>query len=42
MFGLLTSNAREQADPLLNAKTAAVWLRELPALDVIVLAGRLT
>src|SRR5207249_2732336 len=35
MFGLLTSNAREQADPLLNAKTAAVWLRELPALDVI-------
>jgi cyclic-di-GMP-binding protein len=35
MLGFLTPQAREAADPLQNAKTAAAWLRELPALDVI-------
>jgi cyclic-di-GMP-binding protein len=35
MFGFLTPQARESIDPLQNAKTAAAWLRQLPALDVI-------
>jgi hypothetical protein len=35
MFGFLTPHGREAADPLQNAKTAATWLRQLPALDVI-------
>jgi cyclic-di-GMP-binding protein len=35
MFGFLTPQGRESADPLQNAKTAAAWLRQLPALDVI-------
>ena len=35
MFGFLTPQAKETADPLQNAKTAAAWLRQLPALDVI-------
>ncbi|MEO8738945.1 MAG: hypothetical protein ABI537_04485 [Casimicrobiaceae bacterium] len=35
MFGFLTPQAKESADPLQNAKSAAVWLRQLPALDVI-------
>ncbi len=35
MFGFLTPQGRDTADPLQNAKTAAVWLRQLPALDAI-------
>lgn len=35
MFGFLTSGTREFADPLVSARVAAAWLRQLPALDVI-------
>src|ERR1700690_2804359 len=35
MLGFLTPAGKVSADPLQNAKTAAVWLRQLPALDVI-------
>ena len=35
MFGFLTPQGRDSADPLQNAKTAAAWLRQLPSLDVI-------
>ncbi len=35
MFGFLSPQAKETADPLQNAKTAQAWLRQLPALDVI-------
>ncbi len=35
MFGFLTPQGKDSADSLLNAKTAAAWLRQLPALDVI-------
>ena len=35
MLGFLTPTGKEYADPLQNAKTAAAWLRQLPALDVI-------
>jgi hypothetical protein len=35
MFGFLTPQGKESTDPLQNAKTAAAWLRQLPALDVI-------
>ncbi len=35
MFGFLTSPARDAADPLVSPKSAAAWLRQLPALDVI-------
>ena len=35
MLGFLTAHAKEPPDPLQNAKSAAAWLRELPALDVI-------
>jgi hypothetical protein len=35
MFGFLTPQAKETGDPLQHPKTAAVWLRQLPALDVI-------
>ncbi len=35
MFGFLTSGAKEVADPLVSAKSAAGWLRQLPPLDVI-------
>jgi hypothetical protein len=35
MFGLLTPQVKDSADPLQNAKAAAAWLRQLPALDVI-------
>src|SRR6185437_1448581 len=34
MFGLLTPT-RDAADPFVSAKSAAVWLRELPSLDVV-------
>jgi hypothetical protein len=35
MLGFLTPQAKDSADPLLSAKTAGAWLRELPALDVV-------
>ena len=35
MFAFLSSGTKEAADPLASAKTAAAWLRQLPALDVI-------
>ncbi len=35
MFGFLTQQARDHPDPLLTAKTASAWLRQLPSLDVI-------
>ena len=35
MFAFLTPSAREPADPLQTPKTAAAWLRQLPALDII-------
>jgi hypothetical protein len=35
MLGFLTPQAKETADPLQSAKSAAAWLRQLPALDVI-------
>jgi hypothetical protein len=35
MLGFLTPQAKEAADPLQNAKSAAAWLRQLPALDVV-------
>jgi hypothetical protein len=35
MFGFLSPQGRETADPLQSAKSAATWLRQLPALDVI-------
>ena len=35
MFGFLTPQAKDLSDPLQNAKAAAVWLRQLPSLDVI-------
>ena len=35
MFGFLTPQPKDLADPLQNAKAAAVWLRQLPSLDVI-------
>jgi hypothetical protein len=35
MLGFFTPQAKDPADPLQSAKSAAAWLRELPALDVI-------
>ncbi|MEP6944041.1 MAG: hypothetical protein ABI981_13945 [Betaproteobacteria bacterium] len=35
MFGFLTPQGKDALDPLQNAKSAAAWLRQLPALDVI-------
>jgi len=35
MLGFLTPQAKDAGDTLQNAKTAAAWLRALPALDVI-------
>ena len=35
MFGFLTPQGKDSPDPLQNAKTAAAWLRQLPALDVV-------
>ena len=35
MLGRLTPQGKDAVDPLPNAKSAAVWLRQLPALDVI-------
>src|SRR5438046_9517453 len=35
MLGFLTPQSKDGADPLQSAKSAAAWLRQLPALDVI-------
>ncbi|MEP6998678.1 MAG: hypothetical protein ABI900_13585, partial [Betaproteobacteria bacterium] len=35
MFGFLTPHGKDSTDPLQSSKAAAVWLRQLPALDVI-------
>ena len=35
MFGFLTPQPKDAPDPLQNVKTAAAWLRQLPALDVM-------
>ncbi|MEO8847950.1 MAG: hypothetical protein ABI440_04890, partial [Casimicrobiaceae bacterium] len=35
MFGFLTSSSKDVTDPLVSAKSASTWLRQLPALDVI-------
>src|SRR5437016_1293076 len=35
MLGFLTPQAKDATDPLQSAKSAAAWLRQLPALDVI-------
>ena len=35
MLGRLSPQGKDNSDPLLNAKAAAAWLRQLPALDVI-------
>src|SRR3954454_11075921 len=35
MFAFLSSHSRDGADHLLNQKSAAAWLRQLPAHDVI-------
>jgi hypothetical protein len=35
MFGFLNPQLKDPADPLVSPKSAAAWLRQLPALDVI-------
>jgi hypothetical protein len=35
MFGFLTSHSKDAADPLVSARATAVWLKQLPALDVV-------
>lgn len=35
MFGFLTSHGKDAADPLVSARAASGWLKQLPALDVI-------
>ena len=35
MFGFLTSHSKDTTDPLVSARATAVWLKQLPALDVI-------
>jgi cyclic-di-GMP-binding protein len=35
MFGFLTPQAKDHPDPLQTPKSASVWLRQLPTLDVI-------
>lgn len=35
MFGFLTPLGKDSGDPLQSSKSAAAWLRQLPALDVI-------
>jgi len=35
MFAFLNPGVREPADPLQSPKTAAAWLRQLPALDIV-------
>lgn len=35
MFGFLHSHSKDAADPLVTARATSVWLKQLPALDVI-------
>jgi hypothetical protein len=35
MFGFLTSQAKDEPDPLQNSKAVSAWLRHLPTLDVM-------
>jgi hypothetical protein len=35
MFGFLNPQGRDGSDPLVSARAAAAWLKQLPALDVI-------
>jgi len=35
MFGFLNAGVRDANDPIISAKTAATWLRELPSLDIV-------
>ncbi len=35
MFGFLTSSSKDIADPLASARSTSVWLKQLPALDVL-------
>ena len=35
MFGFLTSHSKDADDPLVSPKATAVWLKQLPALDVV-------
>lgn len=35
MFGFLNSQGKDAADPLVNARVASGWLKQLPVLDVI-------
>jgi hypothetical protein len=35
MFGFLNSHGKDAADPLVSARATSVWLKQLPALDVI-------
>lgn len=35
MFGFLSPTARDATDPIVSAKSAAGWLRELPSLDIV-------
>jgi hypothetical protein len=35
MFGFLNPSVRDAGDPLVSAKAAAAWLRELPSLDIV-------
>ncbi|MEP7328844.1 MAG: hypothetical protein ABI777_06510, partial [Betaproteobacteria bacterium] len=35
MFAFLTTGTKDAADPLVSARSAAAWLRQLPAQDVI-------
>jgi hypothetical protein len=35
MFGFLNPSVRDAGDPIVSAKAAAGWLRELPSLDIV-------
>ena len=35
MFGFLSSHSKDADDPLVSPRATAVWLKQLPALDVI-------
>src|SRR6185503_16521066 len=35
MFGFLNAGVRDANDPIISAKVAGAWLRELPSLDVV-------
>ena len=35
MFGFLNPSVRDAGDPIVSPKAAAVWLREMPSLDIV-------